>query len=297
MNEPAHQTGTVHSGDVNLFYRLFGAPGGTPMVPGGTPIVVVHGANYYDSADWIEVAAALADGRQVLCYDQRGFGQSDWSLTKDYSLDAAMADITALVDHMGWSRIIILGHSMGERNAILFAARHAERAERAIIVDHCPGRGGPIVQDKQSVDNLQEVFPSIEAAQETMSRDTNAPPGSAARDRLESFLRPVEGGFAFPRDPDFNNMVPVGIAGWAPAIRVDDMWDELAAISCPTLIVRGTRSNRYRQQDIDRVHGELPHIRWAEVDADHDVAAGAPGELIAAVKTFLAETDDAAETA
>lgn len=292
MSEAAHQTGTVRAGDVNLFYRLFGAPG-------ATPVVIVHGANYYDSADWSEVGAALALAaeRQVLCYDQRGFGRSDWSLDKDYSLDAAIADIDALVDHMGWPHIVIMGHSMGGRNAILFAARRAARAERAVIVDHCPGRGGPIVQDQQSVDNAQQVFASIEAAQKTMSRDTDAPPGSAARARLESFLQRVEGGFCLPRDPDFNNMVPGGATGWSPTIRVDDMWDELAAIQCPAMIVRGTRSNRYRQQDIDRVHAELPHFRWAEVDADHDIAGGAPGALIAAVKTFLAETDGAFQAA
>ena len=38
------RTGTVRSGDIDLFYRVFGKPG-------ATPIVIFHGANYYDSAD------------------------------------------------------------------------------------------------------------------------------------------------------------------------------------------------------------------------------------------------------
>ena len=52
----AQRTGTVPSGDVKLFYRVFGKPG-------ATPILIFHGANYYDSADWIDVGGALASDR------------------------------------------------------------------------------------------------------------------------------------------------------------------------------------------------------------------------------------------
>ena len=70
------QTGRVRSGDVDLFYRVFGEPG-------RTPVLIFHGANYYDSADWIEVGTALAQDRQVIAWDVRGFGESDWSPSKD----------------------------------------------------------------------------------------------------------------------------------------------------------------------------------------------------------------------
>ena len=52
-----HRTGRVNSGDVTLFYRIFGKPG-------ATPILILHGSNYYDSVDWIEVASALATDRE-----------------------------------------------------------------------------------------------------------------------------------------------------------------------------------------------------------------------------------------
>jgi len=55
MTQQHQRTGTVRSADVELFYRHFGA--------GSQPILILHGAGYYDSADWIEVAAALAVDR------------------------------------------------------------------------------------------------------------------------------------------------------------------------------------------------------------------------------------------
>jgi alpha-beta hydrolase superfamily lysophospholipase len=36
----------------------------------------MHGSNYYDSEDWLGVAAALASGREVATFDHRGWGRS-----------------------------------------------------------------------------------------------------------------------------------------------------------------------------------------------------------------------------
>ena len=83
-----HRTGRVNSGDVSIFYRAFGARG-------RTPIMVMHGANYFDSYDWIGVAGALAHDREVVAFDRRGWGESSWSPSKDYSLDAHMSDALA----------------------------------------------------------------------------------------------------------------------------------------------------------------------------------------------------------
>jgi pimeloyl-ACP methyl ester carboxylesterase len=45
MTVAKHRTGTVTSGDVELFYRAFGRPG-------ATPILIVHGLSFF-SYDWI----------------------------------------------------------------------------------------------------------------------------------------------------------------------------------------------------------------------------------------------------
>ena len=279
-----HQTGTVASGDVNVFYRLFGEPG-------ATPILIFHGANYYDSADWIEVAAALATDRQVAALDMRGFGETGWSAAKNYSLDAHMEDANAILDHLGWDKVIPMGHSMGGGKTVLFASRFAARTDRLIIVDHCPGSGGGLERAlKQAVGKPATVFASVEAAQEAMSRDRNTPPGSAALARIESFLRPVAGGFVFPRDPDFGNPVPLDAGdGWAPEIVVEDYWAELARVRVPTVIIRGTQSDRYKPDAIARVAKEFPTLLMIDVNSGHDVPGGARDELIAGVKRFLAE--------
>ena len=84
------RNGRVNSGDVSIFYRAFGTRG-------QTPILLMHGANYFDSYDWIGVAEALATDREVASFDKRGFGESGWSPSKDYSVDANMGDILAVI--------------------------------------------------------------------------------------------------------------------------------------------------------------------------------------------------------
>lgn len=278
--DAAQRTGTVRSGDVDLFYRVFGRPG-------ATPVVIFHGANYYDSADWIDVGTALAADRMVAVYDTRGFGRSGWSPSKDYSLDAHMADIRALLDHLGWPKAVAMGHSQGGGRSILFASRFPDRVSALVIVDHCPGRGVAVPDVKQSIGNRPMVFESIAAAQKSMSRHTDTPPGSKARARLDEILTKVEGGYGFPRDPDYLNGVPVGGEGRKPGIVVTDMWQELAAVRCPILLLRGMQSDRYSEASLARIKSDYPAIRRVDIACGHDVAGAAPDALIAAVRDFL----------
>ena len=110
------EEGRFISGDVTIFYRRFGKPG-------KTPVVLMHGANYFDSFDWINVADKLAVDREVVCFDMRGFGESSWSPSKNYSIDALLGDIRAVVAHLGWRKPIIAGHSFSQDRA---------RAEQAL---------------------------------------------------------------------------------------------------------------------------------------------------------------------
>lgn len=274
------RTGTVRSGDVDLFYRVFGQPG-------KTPILIFHGANYYDSADWIGVGTALATDREVAAWDTRGFGKSGWSKSKDYSLDTQMADINALLDHLGWTKVIAMGHSMGGGRSVVFTARFPQRVAALVIVDHCPGKGGGVPSGKQSINNKPTVFPSLTDAEKSMSRHPAGPPGSPSRKRLDEILKPVEGGFTNPRDPDYMNGVPIGGENRAPKIVVEDTWKELASIRCPIMLVRGTKSDRYDEAKLVRMTNEFPHVKRIDVESGHDVAGGAPDALVKGVRSFL----------
>lgn len=272
MSHAAHLTGTIRSGDVDLFYRHFG------QRSAAAPVIIIHGANYYDSFDWIEVADALGSDREVLAFDQRGFGQSSWSPSRNYSLDAIIGDLTALLDHFGWPRAVVIGHSMGGGQALLFGARLPERTAALVLVDHCPAAGGAASAPGQAG---PAGFPDLETALAATSRDPGTP-----LSRVEAFTRKVDGRLLFRRDPSFNNKTP-DIAGWTPKLVSTDPWAEFAAVNAPMLVIRGIRSDRFNDDRIMRVHREQPDATVVNIDCGHDVAGGAPDALIAAVRDFL----------
>jgi esterase len=200
----ARADGRVSSGDVSIFYRQFGKPG-------KTPILVMHGANYFDSYDWIGVAEQLAGDREVVAFDHRGFGESSWSPSKNYSIDAKMADMRALIAHLGWKQPIIMGHSASGRIAVSYAATYPDELSKLIIVDSGFGRdedagAGP------TTGNPPLVFASVDEAMERFAKLKQVPRMGRDKTRVEQALKKVDAGYQLKRDPDF--ATPRLLAAW-----------------------------------------------------------------------------------
>jgi esterase len=276
-----HRTTRINSGDVTLSLRIFGKPG-------GTPIWIGHGSNYYDSVDWIEVASALATDREVVVPDRRGWGDSTWSPSKDYSLDAHLDDILAVMGALKWPKAHIMGHSGAGPTIISFAVNFPQMTEKLILVDSQMNREEGARSGK-SIGNPPYVFDSIEAAM-AKHKFSNPPRFSWDRERAEKSLVKVEKGLMLKRDPDGSNRQPVGEGAALPRRPVREMWEELGMVKVPMMVVRGNRSSRYPQATVERLTKNYPHIPQVVVDSEHDVAGQARDALIAAVKKFIAGT-------
>lgn len=279
MAETEFRTGSANSGDVTLFYRAFGKPG-------RAPIIILHGTNYYDSYDWIGVAASLARDREIVTPDRRGFGQSGWSPSKDYSIDAILADVNAVIARRGWTRPVVLGHSGAGRHAVAYAASFPDRLSRLVVVDSAFGReegGAP----RQPTGNPLTVYRTVEEAMAAFARLSNPPRIGLDRARALEALTKVDGGYALKRDPDYGSIQPIGEGAALPRRKPVDIWTDLAAVRCPMLIVRGLKSDRYPPEVLARIKKERPDIAWAEVDSQHDVPRMAPDALVEAVRKWL----------
>lgn len=90
---------------------------------------------------WGFVAERLARHYDVHVLDFRGRGLSFSSPGMDASLDTMATDVLDLMDVLGWSSVVVLGHSMGARVAIRAAARDPRRIGQLLLVD--PPMSGP----------------------------------------------------------------------------------------------------------------------------------------------------------
>jgi pimeloyl-ACP methyl ester carboxylesterase len=85
--------------------------------------------------DFDHVAPHLADMR-VIRMDYRGRGRSDWADPATYAIPQEAADVVALLDHLGLSRVAVLGTSRGGLVAMWLAARaQAQIASAAAIIN------------------------------------------------------------------------------------------------------------------------------------------------------------------
>ena len=104
---------TVHSGGVRLAVRDSGG--------NGTTAVLLHGLGA-PQRSWDRVAPLLAPHFRVVTYDQRGHGAS--AAADDYSLDAFLADLQAVLDTLALQQPLLVGHSFGGLLAADHAAAH-----------------------------------------------------------------------------------------------------------------------------------------------------------------------------
>lgn len=269
-------TSTVQSGDVTLFIRKFGA------ASGNMPLLILHGGNYYDSADWIDVGEELAGDREIAAFDARGFGNSGWSASKDYGFASALNDIRAVLGHLGWERAIIVGHSRGGSHALLAAARAPEIAAGLILVDYSPALGFGPPGGVPAVDGSAPVFPTVEAALDSMTRFKPVPLTSETLARALQFLEPVDGGFRLAkRDPCFMNH-----AREDTPIIPRGGFDELADTRCPVLVIRATKSPIFKPEDLTRL-ASVEGLALREIESGHDVVGETPEAFVTAVTDWL----------
>ena len=265
-----HQTGRVKSGDVTLFFRRLGKPGGVPLL-------IVHGLSYF-SWDWLGVAQTLGTEREVLCLDMRGFGDSEWSPQKDYAVPTMGADILRVLDHVGWKQALLVGHSMGGRSTTWLAAKHPGRVAGLALVDYSP-ENAPAGSKRitQIVANTPERFASIEEAMKYFN--------STNRERFENYL---SADLSVKRDHHFRDQFKRLLeTGERPKLGVD-MWQLLGEVRCPILSMRGARSDMYAAETVAKMKAANPRLAVVEVDAGHNIAGENPQGFVAALRPFLA---------
>ena len=289
MSTPAAETGTVVSGDVSLWYRRFGAQGGLPAV-------ILHGANYYDSRDWVQVASSLAADRPVCVYDARGFGLSGWSPSGDYSTMAQLSDLSAVLDHLDWKQAIVVGHSRGGGIALRYCGHAPSRVAGIVLVDFSPGRpprrapGG-----EPQAGSHGPTYPSLEAAHADMSRNPDELATETGRVRVESFLGQRAGGWVnIRRDPASQPGRGDRAAASVSVPPEPDLWEVLAQTlrrGALCQVIRATRSRSYDEATLARMAAEFPAVRVVAIDAGHDVVGTAYAALVECLSTLLADHD------
>jgi pimeloyl-ACP methyl ester carboxylesterase len=89
------------------------------------------------------------------------------------------------------------------------------------------------------------------------------------------------------RDPDNGNTTPQGEGASLPRRAPRTVWQDLAAVKCPTMLVHALRSDRLDPTTLGRIGTEFKQIAITEVDCRHDIPNEQPEALLAHVRKFI----------
>jgi pimeloyl-ACP methyl ester carboxylesterase len=98
----------------------------------GRPVVYLNGS-YADQSHWRRVITELGADYRHITYDERARGKSKRS--KDYSFEACVRDVGAILKARGVDRPILVGWSYGAAVAVHWADRNPDRVLGVVPVD------------------------------------------------------------------------------------------------------------------------------------------------------------------
>jgi len=267
---------SVRVNGVTLHYLDWG-PADAP------PVVLLHGITGHARV-WDHLAERLVPGRRVLALDQRGHGDSDPAPDDDYRVATMADDVAAFAGSLQLDRFALLGHSMGGRIAIQYAAAHAGRLERLIVVDIGPDIAlAGLQRVREMMSKSPERIESEEWAVEYIRRGNPLQDVDLLRQRVHHGLKRLpDGELTWKYAKGLRDMMRAGVRDSV------DLWEPLGRIPCPTLVVRGAESDILSSEVAKKMAERLPDGRLVEIaGAGHTVPADRPDDFVRHVRAFL----------
>src|SRR2546430_13723057 len=108
---------------IKLYYETHGTGKPLILLHGGLGATPMFGPNL----------TALAKGRQVIGVDLQGHGRSSLG-DREISLVEMGDDMATVLKSLGYSKLDVMGYSMGGGVAFQLAAQHPEMVRRLVLV-------------------------------------------------------------------------------------------------------------------------------------------------------------------
>ena len=260
------------------------------------PLLLVHGGRDH-CRNWDWVAEALRQDYHVIAPDLRGHGDSQWMIGGSYGVPEFVYDIAQLLHQTKLTPVTIISHSLGGMISLQYSGIYPENVTRLVAIEGL-GMSPKMLAERaaQSAQyRLQEWIGSLrklsgraprrypsqeEAFQRMQEENPHLSPSQARHLTLHGINQNEDGTYSWKFDNYVRAFPPFGIS---PA-EVQELW---SAITCPTLLIRGTES--WASDPIK--DGRAAHFRNARVvsveGAGHWVHHDRLDEFLALVRDFL----------
>jgi pimeloyl-ACP methyl ester carboxylesterase len=234
---------------------------------------------------WRHLARELSRDFRLVRYDQRGNGLSDWDVD-DFSLEACVGDLEAVIDAVALERFALLGVSQGSRVAVAYAIRHPERVSHLVLY------GGAARGWKHRPPGAREARAGLQALiREGWGKDT-----PAFRQVFTTLFMP---GASPEQAAWFNELQRVSTSA-ENAVRLTeaagevDLTDRLASVRVPTLVLHATQDAMVGLEEARLLGSGIPGARFVALEGQNHLLLDdepAFARFLSEVRGFLAGPD------
>lgn len=225
----------------------------------GPPLLFISGTGGDLRVQPNVFASPLAKRFDLLAYDQRGLGRTD-KPDAPYSMAQYADDAAALLDHVGWDAVRVIGVSFGGMVAQELVLRHPRRVSRLVLACTSPGGAGGASYPFHEIGHLTG---EARARHLLPISDTRRDAAWAAANPEEyEKLVALSAADPFAGEPGRAE----GARRQLEARAGHDTWDRLPQIACPVLIAAGRYDGVALPETQSRMAERIPgaELRWFE---------------------------------
>ncbi|MFC5697460.1 alpha/beta fold hydrolase [Pseudomonas sp. GCM10022186] len=253
---------------------------------GQDSVILLHGGGQTRHS-WGKAAADLAGaGYHVISLDLRGHGDSDWAPDADYTLEAFVGDLHAVIATLD-SPPVIIGASLGGATALVTVGEAEAGLVRALVlVDVVPRMSSVgVEQIRNFMQGNMDGFASVEEAAEAVARYLpNRPRPSSSEGLLKNLREGRDGRLYWHWDPAFQ----VGERRIDSSMMTRRMEAAARQVQVPTLLVRGKQSDVVSHEGASQLLELIPHARCVDVEGAGHMVAGDRNDIFnSAILAFL----------
>jgi len=225
----------------------------------------------------------LAQARLFVTFDHRGVGASQREVD-DLSLEAQVADIAAVVDHLQLKRFDLWGDNEGAMISAAYAAQHPERVSRLVL--WAPYRCGEEIIRPEAASTLMELIRADWGLARRAIADVVFPSGPIELQRwLSNTLRESASPEIAARYTEF--YATVDVRGFLPRVKA------------PTLVLSRRRARSVPIRAARATAALIPDARFVALEGDMAPSFFGDTSYVEIVTRFLDEgrrEEPAAET-
>jgi esterase len=257
---------------------------------GRRAILFLHGGGL-NAHTWDLVCLALRGEYHCIALDQRGHGDSEWSPIGDYRLPSQVRDIEGFIEELKLQRPLVVGHSMGGFAAMAYAAKFSRRIAGLVLVDIAPELNPSGTERIRNFLAQDRELDSVDAfVERAMEFNPLRNPALLRRSLLHNLRELPNGKWTWKHDPNRVLPTPESMRARQEEITKEASQIAVSRITCPTLVLRGAKSDVLTDESAAGFARALPDGRWLRVeDAGHTVQGDNPHGLVEALRPFLRE--------